>query len=146
MQLNKSYKIIDSLLLKIWGFHMVIFYPICSFLEDNLEVKRLSFKEDIDPEFWKTALLSPLSALLGLWEKFPFFIFMAFVISIILGFLMKKNAFLNYFTALLVSYLIVYFIHLYNRDIFYYIIPSLIITLIVQVLIFRNEIFKLEKH
>lgn len=142
MLLNKISKIVDPKLLKIWGLHLLILYPICSFLEDNLETHTLDFKSHIDPEFWKTSLFSPINALWGYWEKFPFFIFMAFAISILLGFFLKRGKFfINYGVSLIISYLIVYLTHSYKVHIFYYIIPSLIITLIFQTIIFRKEIF-----
>lgn len=142
MLLIKNLKRIDPKLLKIWGLHILIFYPVCSFLEDNLEVHRLFFKQNIDSEFWKISLLSPLNGLFGFWEKFPFFIFMAFAISIIFSFFIKKRFFINYIISLFISYLIVFLIHRYKGDIFYYIIPSLTITLIIQSIIFRKEILK----
>lgn len=141
MLLNKTSKIIDPKLLKIWGLHLLIFYPICSFLEDNLEVNTLDFKSHIDPEFWKTSLFSPINALWGFWEKFPFFIFMALGINIIFNRFSKNKIFINYIFSLIVSYLIVYFVHPYKGGIFFYIIPSLIITIIIQMLIFKKEIF-----
>lgn len=141
MRSNKVLKKIDPKLLKIWGLHLLIFYPICSFLEDNLQVKRIIFKDNIDPEFWKVAVWSPLNGIWGTWEKFPFFIFMTFGISILLNFLVKIKFFMNYLISLLISYLIVYLVHHYNMDIFYYIIPSLIIITIIQMIIFRKEIF-----
>lgn len=142
MLLIKNLKRIDSKLLKIWGLHILIFYPVCSFLEDNLEVHSLFFKQYIDPEFWKISLLSPLNGLLGFWEKFPFFIFMAFAISIVFNFFFKKRFFTNYTISLFISYMIIFLMHRYKGDIFYYIIPSLTITLIIQSVIFRKEIFK----
>lgn len=146
MQLNKISKIIDPKLLKIWGLHMIMFYPICSFLSNHLKYDTLILRNDTIENFvgntWEVILWSPLNGLLGFWERFPFFIFMAFAISIILGFFLKKRFFTNCIFSLIFSYLIVYFVHRYKGDIFYYIIPSLIITILMQVIIFRKQIFK----
>lgn len=149
MPLNNISKIIYSKLLKIWSLHLLIFYPICSFLEDNLEVHSFCLKSTIDPEFWKVALWAPFNALSGFWEKFLFFIFMAFGISVILNLFLKNKFIFSYVMSLLVSYLIVYLVHRYTGDIFYYIIPSLVITVIIQIVIFRKSIFdnkKLQKN
>lgn len=146
MQLNNFSKIIDPKLLKIWGLHLIIFYPICSFLDNHLEYGTIKLRNDTLTNFlkdtWEVVLLSPINGIWGIWERFPFFIFMAFGINIILNLLHKKKIFINYISSLLMSYLIVYLIHHYKGDIFHYIIPSLIITTIIQTIIFRKEIFK----
>lgn len=145
MLLNKISEVIDPKLLKIWGLHMLIFYPICSFLEDTFLPYNYKFRGSNINDFKDTLeimIFSPLNALWGLWEKFPFFIFMAFAISLVFSFFLKKRFFTNYIISLLISYLIVFLVHRYMGDIFYYIIPSITITLIIQSVIFRKEIMK----
>jgi hypothetical protein len=133
-------------LLKIWGLHIIIFYPICSFLAENLQKGTLNFKESIDFNSLTIALRYPVSIVFGAWDAFPFFIFMAFTISFLFKFVLKEKYFVNYVVSLITSYLIVYLIIIivnnYNRLPYYFIIPSLIITFIIQMIIFRKDIFK----
>ncbi len=133
-------------LLKIWGLHIIIFYPICSFLEENLQRDSLKFEEKIDTESWYISLVSPFYAWIGGWDGFPFFIFMVFTISFLLKFVLNERFFINYVVSLITSYLIVYLIIIivnnYNRLPYYFIIPSLIITFIIKMIIFRKYIFK----
>lgn len=146
MSSNKILKRLNSNLLKIWILHMIIYYPICSFLEENLKRDSLKFEETISPDSWYISLTSPLYGFFGLWDGFPLFIFIAFTISFLLKFVLKEKYFVNYVTSLITSYLIVYliviFVNNYNRNPYYFIIPSLIITFIIQILIFRKDIFK----
>lgn len=146
MSSNKILKKTNSNLLKIWGLHIIIFYPICSFLAENLQKSTLNFKANIDPNSLTFALRYPVSIIFGAWDAFPFFIFMAFTISFILKFVLKEKFFINYVTSLITSYLIVYLIiiivNYYNSLPYYFILPSLIITFIIQMIIFRKDIFK----
>lgn len=125
---------------------MFIYYPICSFLAENLQRDCLKFEEKIKPDSLYISLTSPLYGLFGLWDGFPLFIFMAFTISFLLTFLLKGKWFINYVISLISSYLIVFliviFVNNYNRNPYYFIIPSLIITLIIQMIIFRKDILK----
>ena len=133
-------------LLKIWTLHVFIYYPICSFLAENLQRDSLKFKENLNHDSWYISLTSPLYGLLGLWDGLPLFIFVAFTISFLLKFVLKDRYFVNYVTSLLASYFIVFLIVIlvnnYNRNPLYFIIPSLIITFIIQMIIFRKDIFK----
>ncbi len=146
MSSNKILKSFNSNLLKIWIIHIFIYYPICSFLEENLQRDSLKFEENISPDSWYISLTAPLYGLFGLWDGFPLFILMTFTISFLLKFVLKEKFFINYVTSLITSYLIVYLIVLivnnYNRLPYYFIIPSLLITFIIQMIIFRKDIFK----
>ena len=146
MSSNKILKRLNSNLLKIWILHMFIYYPVCSFLAENLQRDCLKFEEKISPDSWHISLTSPIYGLFGLWDGFPLFIFMAFTISFLLKFVLKEKYFVNYVASLMTSYLIVYliviFVDNYNRNPYYFIIPSLGVTLIIQMLIFRKDIFK----
>jgi hypothetical protein len=142
MLLNKKLKRTNLKLLKIWVLHMIIYYPICSFIGGNLERDSFKLQENLETDFLNIFLLSIFYSPLGLWDAFPFFIFMAFTISFILKFIFKDKFFTNYFMTLYISYLIVYIFHLYQHNIFYFVIPSLVLTLIIQMIIFRRDIFK----
>ena len=130
---EKKWRIIN-----LWFFHLIVFYITCSIIENIIDPYTINFRETIDNEIIETVLWSPLSGLLGHWEKFPFFILLVILLFFIILYF-HKNILKIYIFSIIFSYSILYLFSFTKDRIFYYLIPSIIITIIINYFIFYKQ-------
>lgn len=129
---EKKWKIIN-----LWFFHLIIFYITCSIIENIIDPYTINFRETIDDEIAEIVLWSPFSGFIGHWERFPFFIVLMILLFLITLYFFK-NIFKIYIFSVIFSYSILYFFSFTKDRIFYYLIPSLVITIIINYFIFNK--------
>ncbi|NRS89925.1 hypothetical protein HNQ02_002859 [Flavobacterium sp. 7E] len=130
---------------RLWISHLFIYYFILVFLSSLFSARKFFSVESL-----KMLLSSPLLGLIGYLDHFPcFFVFPIILMLFLYYRIFKKEVFNSYKYSLLISYSILY-IYLFNInglksdfydiDFYVFIIPSLILSITVNWLLFgKNE-------
>jgi hypothetical protein len=138
----------NPLFFKIWCCHISIFYPICVLIQDNIDAHALTFKHSNFHFPFETILWSPLYGILGFWDNLPLFIIAPILIMKFFMLRIKSHNYLIlYILLMIISYFSLYVLLLektnrffFMENTFYYIIPSLAITFLINWLIFKKNL------
>ena len=144
---------------KIWILHIIIYYTIINFLYQFLTYFFLQWTI-VELDFLGKILAGPIGGIIGLFDNFPLFILIPVTIYVIL-LKLKLNCFSSYFLSLM-TYLLPYIYNFstggntkisffrgtwekgyYKLDYIFILLPSLIVSILVNWLVFRKTYKKL---
>lgn len=98
---------------KIWFIHVVVYYLVFGSILQSLSQWYKGWELDLD--FFGTILLSPIVAILGLFDGFPLYFLFPLVLFLVLNKLVKVDIFRSYLISVILFYLFIkFFIYIYN--------------------------------
>lgn len=148
-----------SISIKIWLFHVVIYYTTTNFFLQYLTYLYQNWTI-LKIEFLLKILAGPIAGIIGFFDNFPLFVLIPITIYNILLLKFKLKHHTSYYLSIIASYLIPYIynfiffntkISFYKRpneyyvkiDLIFILLPSLIISILLNWLIFRKIYKKL---